>query len=76
MRNSQKRDEARRRVVKKMVSLAKNGIFYGSPREEMEVRGVSVSSGSFYKYLYGLGMKRRGIGRKGQWTIPKSLRGS
>ena len=58
-------------VLSYMVNNSVNGVFNGSPREEMEQLGVS--SGPLYKRLYALGIQRNGRGRNAIWTIPPAV---
>lgn len=48
-----------------------SGVFYGSPRQQME--RIGTSSGTAYKRLYALGFVRQGTGSKATWIIPKEF---
>lgn len=50
-----------------------SGHFYGSPRQLMEVPGVSTSSGRLYHGIRSQGIVQYGTRRNAVWVIPPEL---
>ncbi|MDO8689898.1 MAG: hypothetical protein Q7R39_07780 [Dehalococcoidia bacterium] len=55
-------------ILTYMVDNSANGVFKGTPREQL-----GVSSGPLYRALYALGIQRCGRGRQALWTIPPAV---
>ncbi len=65
-------------VVRQMVRNAclqpdGSGLFLGSPRVFMEIRGESCSSGALYRGIYATGIERHGERKNGRWIIPAAI---